>query len=168
MKWHEQFPHGGKGKTHPWLLEQMQRLSPSHTLDYGCGKGGTIRWLEQLGFRVTGYDPHWEPANQQQHLEQRYAVLYTQDVLEHIELDLMPWHTFQRCAPQSLHIIDLTPAKKTLADGRNAHITLLTSDDWLNLLEQHLGKIHSHTLDHQPDPNFTTRTRLCTHIEHWQ
>lgn len=168
MNFHEQFPGSGQGKQHPWLMSALQELGAHRILDYGAGKGGTTQWLRRLGFDCTAYDPHWEPNRNPRALEQEYDVVFTQDVLEHIELAEMPWSVFSRCAPRSLHIIDLTPAKKRLRDGRNAHITLLTAQEWCQHLEQHLGKIQHQHLDHQPDPNFTTRTRLCAHIEHWQ
>lgn len=30
-------------------------------LDYGCGKGKDVEELQRLGFKVTGYDPHFQP-----------------------------------------------------------------------------------------------------------
>lgn len=40
-------------------------------LDYGCGRGDDVRHLEQLGIRVSGYDPHYKPAT---HLSPAHLV----------------------------------------------------------------------------------------------
>ena len=40
----------------------MRYLSPDTTvLDYGCGRGGDVARLRELGFNVAGYDPHYAP-----------------------------------------------------------------------------------------------------------
>ena len=34
-------------------------LLPHHThLDYGCGRGDDVRFLQAMGFRSRGYDPY--------------------------------------------------------------------------------------------------------------
>jgi hypothetical protein len=162
---HKLFPKSGVGKQHQYLID---RLNPKHTiLDYGCGKGGTIKWLVKQGFKdVVGYEPYVEEFSAVTRLDKRYDTIYTQDVLEHIHIDEIPWQLFKVLAQESVHIIDLTPAKKTLANGDNAHITLLPPDVWINMFATHVGTPIHHMLDIQPDPNFTTRTRLCLHIKH--
>src|SRR4028119_408015 len=37
-------------------------LLPHHThLDYGCGRGDDVRFLQAMGFRSRGYDPYYFP-----------------------------------------------------------------------------------------------------------
>lgn len=31
-------------------------------LDYGCGRGADVRGLHELGYRIDGYDPHYQPV----------------------------------------------------------------------------------------------------------
>jgi len=40
-------------------------LLPHHThLDYGCGRGDDVRFLQAMGFRSQGYDPYYFPRTQ--------------------------------------------------------------------------------------------------------
>ena len=165
MDFHKQFPKSGVGKQHDYLLE---RLTKTHEiLDYGCGKGGTVRWLLDKGYSVVGYEPYVDEYNNTETLNRKYNAIYTQDVLEHIDIDEIPWQLFDVIAQEQVHIIDLTPAKKTLPNGENAHITLLRTDVWLQLFRTYTsGDIVDYRLDVQPDPNFGKRERLCLHIKH--
>ena len=38
-----------------------QYLTGKSILDYGCGRGGDVFQLQELGYDVLGYDPHWKP-----------------------------------------------------------------------------------------------------------
>ena len=180
--WHKTFPGSGQGKQYPYLLEKImenqthnlgarltkpRRINPlwQNILDYGCGKGGTIRWLKELvKVNIWGYDPgHPDYANTET-LKRKYDAIYTADVMEHIEeADLEAVIKQQQSlAPVNIHIIDLTPAKKRLPDGRNAHVTLLDMDAW----KWHLEAPGTHEVSDMrkwttPDPNFQERTRLC-------
>ena len=187
--WHTQFPKSGVGKQYPFLLEQITLNRKTHTqhrnltgkpltdkkkwewrrgLDYGCGKGGTIEWLQGLCKWITieGYDPGNSAFNTLPKGD--FDFLYTADVLEHIAIEDIP-QTLTHCESISkinIHIIDLTPAKKHLPDGRNAHITLLDKDEWIEVFEQHEHKITHISQYSTPDPNFTTRDRLCIITKH--
>ena len=178
------FPGSGQGKQYTYLLDNIIQnlkhnryyLKKHHgtpkrdplyrtAVDYGCGKGGTIRWLNGLAphLTITGYDPG-NPQYKDVHLG-TYDLAYSCDVLEHIELEDIP-HTLehiQSLAPVNILIIDLTPAKKHLPDGRNAHVTLLPKEEWIDTLEDeryehHILNIQTYS---EPDPNFGERTRLC-------
>ena len=176
--WHKTFPGSGQGKEYPYLLDKIlthnreasrtrSGQQPWHTiLDYGCGKGGTALWLQSLirkqPLAIDLYDPGHE-LYKHTPLREKYDLVYSCDVLEHIEredLDATIEHT-QSLAGHNIHIIDMTPAKKHLPDGRNAHVTLMNTHEWIELFEQ-----HDHTIEEVfpyavPDPNFTTRERVC-------
>lgn len=103
-------------------------LQTKDILDYGCGK----RTLEQaLGFGIANYDP--AIAGLDEHPRPAHIVACT-DVLEHIEpeclatllLDLRRV-TLKAC----FAVIATRPAKKTLADGRNAHLIQNGQAWWL-------------------------------------
>ena len=179
--WHKTFPGSGQGKQYPYLLEKIKdnhrlnnrvkgetKIWPrfNRILDYGCGKGGTMRWLETFctDLVVDGYDPgHPDYANTET-LKHEYDAIYTADVMEHIEEDdleavIRQQQSLSIC---NIHIIDLTPAKKRLPDGRNAHVTLLDCDEW----KWHLEAPGTHAIEDMrlwtiPDPNYGERTRLC-------
>lgn len=176
--WHKTFPGSGQGKEYPYLLDKIlthnkeasrtrSGQQPWHAiLDYGCGKGGTALWLQSLirkqPLAIDLYDPGHE-LYKHTPLREKYDLVYSCDVLEHIEredLDATIEHT-QSLAGHNIHIIDMTPAKKHLPDGRNAHVTLMNTHEWIELFEQ-----HDHTIEEVfpyavPDPNFTTRERVC-------
>lgn len=163
---HKEFPGSGQGKEYPWLLHQLKHVKAHSVLDYGAGKGGTSRWLYAQGYATTAYDPYWPEYSNTECLNKVYDAVFTADVLEHIAVEDIPWDTFKRLSTHQLHIIDLTPAKKRLKDGRNAHITLLPQEQWVELFSKHMGgTLLHHSTYLTPDPNFTHRERLCLHIE---
>ena len=194
--WHKTFPKSGVGKQYPYLLEQITQNRQTQTaqrrqtgkfftdrkkaiwrrgLDYGCGKGGTISWLQGLcpWIEIQGYDPGHDSYNTVP--EGPFDFLYTADVLEHVDICRAPAgalqisQTIKHCESLSkinIHIIDLTPAKKHLPDGRNAHITLLDKHAWIDLFREHDHKITHITQYSTPDPNFKTRDRLCITTKH--
>jgi hypothetical protein len=181
--WHKTFPGSGQGKQYPWLLDRIlanhrsYRRSHGETrinkgrpwqilLDYGCGKGNTALWLKGLvreyPLTIDLYDPG-HPDYRNTELRDTYDCVYTCDVLEHIEREdlaavIAETQTLSR---NCLHIIDLTPAKKHLPDGRNAHVTLMSKWEWIELFEQHEQEIVETRTYRVPDPNYTQRERLC-------
>jgi 2-polyprenyl-3-methyl-5-hydroxy-6-metoxy-1,4-benzoquinol methylase len=177
--WHKTFPGSGQGKQYPYLLDKIlthnreQRRhtrgvsKPWHTiLDYGCGKGGTALWLHTLikkqPLEIDLYDPGHD-AYKHTPLRDSYDLVYSCDVLEHIEPEDIHGvieHT-QRLAKHNIHIIDMTQAKKRLPDGRNAHVLLQDKYEWIETFEQHAHTIEEVFAYSIPDPNFTTRDRVC-------
>jgi hypothetical protein len=57
------------------------------------------------------------------------------------------------------HIIDLDPAKKTLPDGRNAHLSLLTAQRWVEIFSNRMD-VRSADLVDYPDKHRGKRRRL--------
>ena len=178
--WHRTFPGSGQGKQYPYLLDKLIQNHTQYSgsklnkrerskrwstlLDYGCGKGGTAAWLLGLTKRVAIdlYDPgRDEYANTP--LRTQYDLVYSCDVLEHIEredINRVIEHT-QSLSRNNIHIVDMTPAKKHLQDGRNAHVLLLDKYEWIALFEQHKHTIEEVRAYAVPDPLFTTRERVC-------
>jgi hypothetical protein len=84
-------------------------------------------------------------------------------VLEHIEredLQSVIAHC-QQLGTHNIHIIDMTPAKKQLPDGRNAHVSLLNRWEWIEQFERQQHVIEEIMPHSEPDPRFTTRERIC-------
>jgi hypothetical protein len=58
--------------------------------------------------------------------------------MEHVEPDLVMnvlREVRRLCKVRGLFVIGMTPAQKTLADGRNAHLSLHTQEVWVQSLE---------------------------------
>lgn len=101
------------------VVEIAKILNTRDILDYGCGK----RTLEEaLGYPIKNYDPciagldtEPEPAD----------LVVCSDVLEHIEPDFLDavLDDLARVTKQTIYmVIDTGEARKTLPDGRNAHL----------------------------------------------
>lgn len=98
-------------------------------LDYGCGKGLLKQFLPHLNVfeydpAIPGKDGEPSPAD----------FLVSIDVLEHIEPDCLT-DVLEHMRRKAKGVVFLTvatrPAKKTLPDGRNAHLIVETIDWWL-------------------------------------
>lgn len=109
-------------------------------LDYGTGKGSLVRRLKsELPDTITvcGYDPAVDEFKVRPSVT--FDILTCLDVLEHVELDsidavLRDIHALTKNL--CYIVIDLQPAVKTLADGRNAHILLAPAEWWISRFNQ--------------------------------
>ena len=121
------------GTTARHYAEQVKHLAEAmgavSILDYGCGKGCLKAALpdepiHEYDPAIPGKDHEPSPAH----------LLVSIDVLEHVEpacLDQVLDH-MQRLAYRGVFLTVATrPAKKTLADGRNAHLIVESIDWWL-------------------------------------
>jgi 2-polyprenyl-3-methyl-5-hydroxy-6-metoxy-1,4-benzoquinol methylase len=88
-------------------LERAGVTREHHILDYGCGQGGFVRFLQARGFRhVVGYDAYVEAYNDASALRRRYDCVFSQDVLEHVEDPLSLLSQFSGwCKPSGLIVI---------------------------------------------------------------
>jgi SAM-dependent methyltransferase len=118
-------------------------------LDFGCGKGGLIQCIKELHpeiNRVVGYDPGYEEFEKLP-LEKFDCVIST-DAMEHIEPeflndslttidDLFSRYCFLRIACYK--------AKKTLPDGRNAHLIIESPAWWIDKVKEFISGNIIHT-----------------------
>ena len=109
-------------------------VKTKNVLDYGCGKGALVRALQEADFNAHGYDPCVEEYSAR---PEPAVVVVCTDVLEHIE----PEHidaVLDDIQSLTLHavyfIVSTRPAEKTLPDGRNAHLSIHHSNEWLGRL----------------------------------
>jgi hypothetical protein len=115
---------------HKWADSVSQFASACRArsvLDYGCGKGTLKRSLPDL--RVEEYDPAFHEA-----LPSPADLVACTDVLEHIEPDCLDevLNDLRRCSLKATFLVIATrPAKKTLSDGRNAHLIVEGQRFWL-------------------------------------
>jgi 2-polyprenyl-3-methyl-5-hydroxy-6-metoxy-1,4-benzoquinol methylase len=104
------------------------RANAASVLDYGCGKG---LLKANLGDIVHEYDPAIPDKSDP---PQPADVVVCTDVLEHIEPECLDdvlddLKRVTRCV--GLLVVATTPAKKTLPDGRNAHLIVRPPRWWL-------------------------------------
>jgi SAM-dependent methyltransferase len=71
--------------------EQLRRLEAAHLerrhriLDYGCGSGNFVRYLESCGYlNVAGFDRYSARFADESVLRREYDCVLSQDVLEHV------------------------------------------------------------------------------------
>ena len=102
-------------------------------LDYGAGKQRLTLALRTLtDARVDAYDPsipeiETVPLNQ-------YEFVICRDVMEHIEPDFLNQvleHQAALTTKLCWHATSRTPAKRTLPDGRNAHLIVESHQWWI-------------------------------------
>jgi 2-polyprenyl-3-methyl-5-hydroxy-6-metoxy-1,4-benzoquinol methylase len=113
------------------LAKQYEATS---VLDYGCGRGLLWKTLQELvpaPFCVFAeYDPAIEGKDKP---PDRADFVVCGDVLEHIEpecLDAVLDDLHRLTKKAILLIVATTPAMKTLADGRNAHLIVEPPEWW--------------------------------------
>src|SRR5690242_6243735 len=107
----------------------------SSVLDYGCGQGHLALWLRP-DYDVREYDPCIEGKDGR---PERADYVVCADVMEHVEPELVETviaHLREVTGKRLLLIIDIRPAKKSLPDGRNAHISLHDMDWWKEKFSQ--------------------------------
>ena len=56
-----------------------------HVLDYGCGSGLLVRFLNEAGYHAVGYDPYSHAHTDTARLDQQYDCIVAQDVVEHAD-----------------------------------------------------------------------------------
>jgi SAM-dependent methyltransferase len=67
------------------ILKQAGLRATDHVLDYGCGSGHFVQYLQDQGYRADGYDPYNQRYDDASVLAQRFDVVTSQDVIEHVD-----------------------------------------------------------------------------------
>ena len=117
---------------------------PDSVLDFGCSHGALIQKIKNDFSEikvVDGYDPGVLKFEKKP--SRTYEMLVSTDVIEHIEPDFLDEtlvyidSLFEKTA---WIIIACYPAKKSLPDGRNAHLTIETPKWWLNKVQKLMSR----------------------------
>lgn len=125
-------------------VEEVKNLSEyikaDSILDYGCGKGTLKNSLSVSGI-VKEYDPAIpgkdfppEPAD----------LVVCTDVLEHIEPECLDdvLADISRLTKKAAYLVVATfPAKKSLPDGRNAHLIQRNRSFWDEKVKKHFREL---------------------------
>jgi SAM-dependent methyltransferase len=138
---------GGKAqKRMKNVLPLVERFQPGTILDYGCGKGGLVRALQEKGLSVQGYDPCVSefdippsPAD--------LVVCY--EGPEHFEEEFID-DTFAYISSLTKHVAWIAMAMREsaeiLPDGTNAHVTVKYSQWWLDRMTPHFKSVEVQSL----------------------
>ena len=136
---------GGKVKDLGAFHTYMKQWDPKTVLDYGCGKGAILSKLQEQYPNTSwiGYDPAVKMFDI--NLKNKtFDCVFSNDVLEHIEPEYLQDvldHIWQLSTKYIWLCIDTLPARKKLADGRNAHLILENKEWWQEKLQKRNGKI---------------------------
>lgn len=133
------------GVTAPRFMQHIAELATAYKVDsivdYGSGPREHVKTLLAAAgapFGVMSYDPGVPHLNSWPLLPR--DMLVSCDVLEHIEPDCLGdvlGHMAKLTRKVAFLTIATGPAKKTLADGRNAHLIQQGPEFWLPLLMKH-------------------------------
>lgn len=128
---------GGKfnngAKAYKLVKSFVNEYSPTSILDYGCGQGGLIATIKEFhpDITVSGYDPG--NLNFNTVPTSTFDAVVSTDAIEHIEPEFLEvtltkiGDLMERCG---FFRIACYPAKKSLPDGRNAHLIVQPPDWW--------------------------------------
>lgn len=136
---HDTGTYGGVAAAYaPQVTQIIDRLEITHLLDYGAGSkmalGKSITPKNKLTYQA--YDPGVEELADAPIPAQMVTCI---DVLEHIEpesLDNVLDHLSSLTEVVAFITVHCGPAKKVLADGRNAHLIQEPLEWWLPKLWQ--------------------------------
>lgn len=131
---HEQGSYGRKGdKWTQRVNEMIGQYEPRTVLAYGCGQGALGRSLD---IEIAEYDPAIAGKTG---MPAPADLVVCTDVLEHIEPELLDnvLDHLRDLTKQALFAVVCTrPAKKFLADGRNAHLIVEPWEFWESKLSE--------------------------------
>jgi len=133
-KLHKRPEYGIGGARHAKRVRSiLATLPPDATvLDFGCGKG---RLQHALPFPIAQYDP---AVKQYAAVPLPADLVVCTDVLEHVEPDrlIAVLTELRRCMIRvGYFVIHTGAARKTLADGRNAHLIQQDARWWRRQLK---------------------------------
>ena len=132
-------------------IQRMHEMGKCNSvLDYGTGKGRLVdRLRKELPgkVKVTGYDPAIEKYSQRP--KDAADILGCSEHIEMSSIDAVLEDIKNLTNRFCYIVIDLQPAVKKLADGRNAHILLAPPDWWISKFSQLFSCVCTFPLYHK-------------------
>ena len=126
------------------VKKTMQQVRARSLSDYGAGKCNLRKALTEQGLTDFEYFPY-DPAFPEYGPPKPADLVCCIGVLEHIEPDYLDAVLFDLrniTRAFGFFVIGIEPAKKTLADGRNAHLIQRPISWWLPKLSEHFEVGH--------------------------
>ena len=129
---------GKRSKLPDEFKKLLNEKSFDSVLDFGAGKGNMSNTLIEAYPNATIYS--YDPVTFDVPLPDKVDIIYSSDVLEHVEPDLLDQtlaDLFDRGQKFQYHLIACHPAKKKLNDGRNAHLIIEDPKWWKEKLSKY-------------------------------
>ena len=128
----------------PMVADLIKKLNIKSISDYGAGKKRLLIGLEKQGItniKYNAYDPVFPDYGQPMPAELVCCI----DVLEHIEpeyLDNVLSELNKITNNIGFFTVHTDPAKKTLSDGRNAHLIQESPSWWIPKISKYFNILH--------------------------
>lgn len=135
-------PHVGS------IKKLISKHGAQNIIDYGCGKAAAYTYKQlhkQWNVNVRLYDPYYGPYSRPPE-EEGYDGVVCTDVLEHVpeeELDGVLEEIFDLADDFVFLTVCTRPAKKTLPDGRNCHLTVKDEDWWRETIGRYASDVET-------------------------
>lgn len=134
---HRSKAFGTKSSIPQEVVNCIERYQVTSILDFGCGKGNFLTTLKENypDIEIFGFDPGNDLFST---LPAKVDMIYSSDVLEHIEPDHLTETLIDlktRCSKVMYHLIACHPAKRGMKDGRNAHLIIESPNWWRSKLQ---------------------------------
>lgn len=135
------------------IAKQVFALKPRSILDFGCGRSDLVAHFWRDGKRkIAKYDPAIPEIRRLP--RERFDLVICCDVMEHILMADVErvFADIKSISSNVIFTISLRPARAHLPDGRNAHVTLLTAQEWMRWIGSTFGRAvqcrtpHAHLL----------------------
>jgi hypothetical protein len=113
------------------VASEIISMNPSSILDYGCGRSDlAVRFWNDGGRQIERYDPAIPEFATMPKGE--FDLVLCCDVMEHIQMRDVDkiLSEIREKSSRALFVISLRLARAHLPDGQNAHVTLLTKNEW--------------------------------------
>lgn len=118
----------------------VRNLNPNSILDYGCGRSELAIYFWKDGQRrIERYDPAISDFKSMP--EGQFDLVICCDVMEHIPVANIDqvFKDIRSKSPKAVFVISTKPSRARLPSGQNAHITLLTKNEWFRWLTSIFG-----------------------------
>ena len=138
----EHLEYGSASKLFATIVVDIMKFFNTQSIsDYGAGKKRLIDTLTMLRSSPKKYFPY-DPAFPDYGDPKKADLVCCIDVLEHIEphlIDNVIEDLSKIITNVGFFTVHLTPAKKILADGRNAHLILKPIPWWMEKFEKYFS-----------------------------